>query len=113
MKKTLFLIFICVLTFGASAQYQRIAKQGRMWYSLEGQLHSSHATDILTIESDTLINGITYPLLVRKDSSLNAVKKLAYCDEDTMAGTLRIDFFNSTTDEYFDYGCKCWRFCYI
>jgi hypothetical protein len=88
MKKTLFLIFICVLTFGASAQYQRIAKQGRTWYSYVQANWLGNSTMVVEVKGDTVLNGVQYALLFRNDSIRNTPGEAALVLEDTTSGSL-------------------------
>ncbi len=105
MKKTIFLLFAFTLSFGASAQYHRIVKQGKVWYSQHNSGGAFIETKVYSVDGDTLLAGLTYPLLVEKDSSLNTTTTLAYLDEDTVAGTVGIHFFSGNgNDQFYDFG---------
>ncbi len=105
MKKLIFLLLTSALSFGASAQYLRMAKQGKVWYSQHASGGAFVQTTVFAIDGDTLLMGQTYPLLVEKDSSLNTTTTLAYLDEDTVAGTLGIHFFTANSnDQFYDFG---------
>ncbi len=105
MKKSILFLFLTSLSFGAYAQYHRMAKQGRVWYSQHNSGGAFIQTNVYAVEGDTVLTGQTYPLLVEKDSSLNTTATLAYLDEDTVAGTLAIRFFaGNGNDQHYDFG---------
>lgn len=108
MKRIVFSLSLLALVFTSYGQYLRIAEEGKVWYSrgfnngLAGE--NSIFTTILAVEGDTLIGAKIHPLLLEKDSSLATTDTLAYIDEDTLAGTLAIHFFDpNRPDQYFDF----------
>lgn len=104
MKKLTFLLLFVALSICATAQYHRVAKQGKVWYSQRASGGVFVETKIYKVDGDTLISGQTYPLLIERDSSMNLNEVLGYFNEDTVAGTLAIHFFNrSYSDQYYDF----------
>lgn len=107
MKKQLLVLATTLISMSTlCAQYLPVAKQGRLWYSMAGDLSSSHFTVVLGVEGDTSINGTNYPLLVLKDSLAQTVDTLGYMDEDTVQGSLRIEFFGNKPTQYYDFSLQ-------
>lgn len=107
MKKQLLVLVTALLSCSTLyAQYLPIAKQGRVWYSIVGDVSAGHSTAVLGVEGDTTISGTTHPLLVTKDSLAQTADTLAYMDEDTVQGTLRIEFFGLQPTQYYDFGLQ-------
>ncbi len=90
MKKTLLIIFFFGLVFGASAQYHRLAKQGRVWYSYQ-KTYNLWWTSVYAIQGDTLVYGTDYSWLVQVDSANQAGQRIGLVLEDTLSG--RVEFY--------------------
>lgn len=102
MKRIVFSLSLLALVFTSYGQYLRIAEEGRIWYS-RGAFNSFFTT-VLAVEGDTLIGMEKYPLLVEKDSTLTTIDTIAFIDEDTLAGTLTIDYFDPYRHtQYYDF----------
>ncbi len=106
MKKSILLLFVFALSFGASAQYHRIAKQGRVWYTYVQATWLGNSTTVLKVEGDTTFSGRQYSWLVKNDTIKGTFGKQALLLEDTTTGFLAVykfhnGFFQDTV--YYDF----------
>lgn len=95
MKKVLFFCLFVSLSFFANAQYLRVAKQGRTWYTYVRATWLGNSTMVLSVSGDTTFNGNDYSWLVRNDSLHGKYGKEALLYEDTTAGIMEVYRFHS------------------
>lgn len=92
MKRVICLLILFASIHSAQAQYLPVVKQDRVWYSfIDGWFDG---TVILSVGPDSIVNGRSLPTLVTKDQNLNKVEVIGTLDEDTIQGTLEVEFFS-------------------
>lgn len=90
MRFYLIILILISMVPSGNAQYEQVARQGRIWYIRIDAAFLGTSTQILAVEGDTLISGKTYSFVVGKDKSLNTKNRMALMREDTATGLLQI-----------------------